>query len=68
MSDNASRVTPFTVIKSALSALIGIQSNENRVRDFESGKFWHFVIAGFIVTAGFITMVWLLVKYLLASA
>jgi len=68
MSDNASKVTPFTVIRSALSALIGVQSNENRERDFQSGKAWHFIIAGFVVTAGFITMVWLMVKYLLASS
>ncbi len=67
MSDHSSKVTPFSIIKSALSALIGIQSNENRLRDFESGKFWHFFIAGAVVTVGFMLMVWLAVKYLLAS-
>ena len=47
--------------------MIGVQSNENRERDFKSGKFWHFFIAGFIVLAGFMLFVWLGVKLLLAS-
>jgi len=67
MSENDSGVTPFSIIKSALSAMIGVQSNENRERDFKSGKFWHFFIAGFIVLAGFMLFVWLGVKLLLAS-
>ncbi len=67
MSDNNSGVTPFSIIKSALSAMIGVQSNENRERDFKSGKFWHFFAAGFIVLVGFMLAVWLAVKLLLGS-
>lgn len=67
MSEESSKVTAFSIIKSALSAMIGIQSNANRERDFKSGKFWHFFIAGFIVTAIFMMTVWLTVKYVLAS-
>lgn len=67
MTDNNSGVTPFSIIKSALSAMIGVQSNENRERDFNSGKFWHFFIAGFIVLIGFMLVVWLAVKLLLGS-
>jgi hypothetical protein len=67
MSENDSGVTPLSIIKSALSAMIGVQSNENRERDFKSGKFWHFFIAGFIVLAGFMLFVWLGVKLLLGS-
>lgn len=67
MSDKNSGVTPFTIIKSALSAMIGVQSNENRERDFKSGKFWHFFFSGFIVLIAFMLMVWLAVKVLLAS-
>ena len=47
--------------------MIGVQSNENRERDFKSGKFWHFFIAGFIVLIGFMLIVWLLVKLMLSS-
>jgi hypothetical protein len=67
MSDNKSSVSPFSIIKSALSAMIGVQSNENRERDFNSGKFWHFFIAGFIVLVGFMLLVWLAVKLMLSS-
>jgi hypothetical protein len=47
--------------------MIGVQSNKNRERDFNSGKFWHFFIAGFIVLTGFVSVVWLAVKLLLSS-
>ncbi len=67
MSDNNPGVTPFSILKSALSAMIGVQSNENRERDFKSGKFWHFFFAGFIVLVGFMLVVWLAVKLLMAS-
>jgi len=66
-SKESTRVTPFSIIKSALSAMVGIQTTENRERDFKSGKFWHFFIAGFIVTASFIFVVWLAVKFLMGS-
>ena len=70
MSDSTekpSNVTPFSIIKSALSAMIGVQSNKNRERDFNSGKFWHFFIAGVLVLAGFILFVWIGVRLLLGS-
>ena len=67
MSDNKSGVTPFSILKSAFSAMIGVQSNENRERDFQSGKFWHFFIAGSIVLVCFMLVVWLAVKLLLGS-
>jgi hypothetical protein len=67
MSEIKSGVTPFSILKSALSAMIGVQSNENRERDFNSGKFWHFFLAGFIVLIGFMLVVWLAVKFLLAT-
>jgi hypothetical protein len=60
-------VTTFSIIKSAMAAMIGIQSDANRERDFESGKFWYFFIAGLFVTLTFIGCVWLAVKYVLNS-
>jgi len=58
----------FSIMKSALSALIGVQKDANRVRDFESGKFWHFFLAGFIVVALFMLTMWLWVQAMLKSA
>jgi len=37
------------------SAMIGIQSNKNRERDFSQGKFSHFVIAGVLAVVLFIS-------------
>ena len=42
------------VLKSVLSAFVGIQSKENRKLDFSQGKFSHYVIVGVIVTVLFI--------------
>ncbi|WP_448567917.1 DUF2970 domain-containing protein [Thalassotalea ganghwensis] len=41
-------------IKSVLAALLGVQSNQNRERDFTQGKFSHFVIIGLIVVILFV--------------
>ncbi len=41
-----SRLT--NTIKSVAAAFIGVQSNKNRERDFNEGKFSHFVIVGII--------------------
>ncbi|MEZ5476151.1 MAG: DUF2970 domain-containing protein [Thiolinea sp.] len=60
-------VTGFSVLKSALAGLIGVQSRKNLERDFQSGKFWHFFIAGAIVTVVFAACVWLAVNLVLSS-
>lgn len=58
-----SEVGPLTGLKSAFAGLLGVQSDVNRERDFHSGKFWHFFIAGFIVTGLFLLTVYLVVKF-----
>ena len=60
-------VTFFTILKSVFSSFIGVQNNANRKRDFESGKFWHFFVAGLIFVIMFLLSIWLLVKYLIAT-
>lgn len=42
------------IIGSALAAGFGVQSRENKVRDFERGKIGHFIAAGLIFTAVFV--------------
>ncbi len=68
MNKQLNDVGPLSVLKSALSGLIGVQSNANRERDFQSGKFWHFFIAGAIVTILFLGMVFIAVKLLMSGA
>jgi len=62
-----SSVNLFTILRSAFSGLIGIQKKENLERDFASGRFWHFFIAGAIVTVLFMLAVGFAVKTMLAS-
>ena len=65
MDKEPKEVTHWSVLMSALAGLLGIQSRKNHERDFASGKFWHFFIAGALVTLLFMGMVWLVVAWLL---
>lgn len=63
----SSSVNSLTILGSALAGLIGVQKRHNMERDFQSGKFWHFFIAGIVVTLLFMLAVWLGVQALLSS-
>jgi hypothetical protein len=52
----------WQTIKSVLSALIGVQSSENRERDFKKGNPVVFLIVGLIVTIVFLSTILSLVK------
>ena len=56
------------IIISILSSFIGIQSNENRLRDFESNKATYFIIFGIIMTFLFITCLYLFVNFILLNS
>ena len=66
--DKPAGVTLVTLIQSVCAAFFGVQSEANRKRDFESGKFWHFVIAGVVFVVIFVVLVWGAVRVLLATA
>lgn len=48
----------IAIIQSVLAAAFGVQSQKNRERDFNGGKFSHFVVAGIIFTLIFIFVVY----------
>lgn len=56
------------IIISILSSFIGIQSNENRLRDFESNKATYFIILGIIMTFLLITFLYLFVNFILLDS
>ena len=66
-NDKKSEVSAWSILLSAFAGLIGIQSDKNRERDFKSGKFWYFFLAGIVVTLLFILGVWLMVKLILST-
>lgn len=51
---NNTSVSFFQVFKSVLAAMFGVQSEENRKRDFTQGKLWHYILGGLIFAAIFI--------------
>jgi len=53
------------VIKSVLAAAIGVQSTENRERDFEGGSLSSYIIVGAIVVLLFILTLVTLVSFIL---
>ncbi|HSP32400.1 MAG TPA: DUF2970 domain-containing protein [Halomonas sp.] len=44
----------WSVVKSVLAALLGVQSNQRRQEDFSSGKPAAFIITGIVVTLLFV--------------
>ena len=49
-------------IRSVMASFIGVQSNANRERDFEHGRFSVFVVAGLLMTLIFLLSVYGLVQ------
>jgi len=56
MSDKEEQTSPgiFSVILSVLAAMVGIQSDKNRKRDFEKGRMSHYIFVGIVMVAIFV--------------
>ena len=52
-----SKPTITQVFKSVLAAVIGVQSEANRKKDFEQGSFSTYIIAGLIFTVFFVAAI-----------
>ncbi len=50
-------LTLLQLMHSALMAAIGVQSSENRKRDFARGKPWQFILMGILFTTAFVLLV-----------
>jgi hypothetical protein len=62
------RLSLGQIVRSVLAAALGVQSSENRERDFRQGRALTFIIAGIVSTAIFIGLVLAVVKLVLAGA
>ena len=51
----------WQTVKSVLSAMFGVQSKENRIRDFESGNPKLFIFIGLIITVMFMLTLFLFI-------
>ena len=56
-SDQQKKITPFSFMASLFAAGFGVQTKANRERDFEHGKFHHFIIGGIIFAVIFVLLV-----------
>jgi len=54
-------MTVWQTVKSVLSAMFGVQSKENRIRDFESGNPKLFIFIGLIATVMFMLTLFLFI-------
>jgi hypothetical protein len=61
-SDNRKKISAFSFMGSIIAAWFGVQTKANRERDFEQGKFHHFVIGGIIFAVLFVFFVVGIVK------
>ena len=67
-SNPSSRPSIWTMILSVLAAMIGIQKNKNRERDFSKGNPWLFMIIGLILTGAFVLLLISIVQTVLINA
>ncbi|RCX31322.1 DUF2970 domain-containing protein [Thioalbus denitrificans] len=59
---------PWQVLSSAVAALLGVQSQRNRERDFRHGRPLPFVVAGLVLTLLFVLAVFGVVQLVLHLA
>ena len=61
-------VSFLSTMSSVAAASFGVQTNKNRERDFEQGKFHHFVIGGIVFAVLFILLIIGIVKVVMHFA
>lgn len=64
----ARELGPLDIMKSVGAAMIGVQSDDNRERDFEHGKASHFIVAGIIFVIIFLLTIATVVSIVIESA
>ena len=65
-SDKKQKTNLLSVVKSILAASIGVQSDNNRTRDFEQGNPLTFIIGGVVFTLLFIATITTVVGFVLS--
>lgn len=65
MNEPKQKIPIFAIIKSVLAAMFGVQSGDNRERDFTKGNPVVFIVVGIVLTALFVLVLWLVVQMVL---
>lgn len=66
--NNTKKVSPLALMGSIVASAFGVQTNKNRERDFQQGKFHHFVIGGIIFAIVFVLILVGVVKLVMSAA
>ena len=61
-------ITPLSFLGSLFAGWFGVQSEANRQRDFEHGKFSHFIIGGIIFAILLVLFVVIIVQIVMKTA
>jgi hypothetical protein len=61
-------ITPLSFLGSLFAGWFGVQSEANRQRDFEHGKFSHFIIGGIIFAILLVIFVVVIVQIVMKTA
>lgn len=67
MASKHQNLSFMPVLASVMASFIGVQSTENRQRDFEHGNAWHFIWVGVLMTSVFFLSIIGLVNFVLAT-
>ena len=63
--DNDKPLSFFQMVGSILASFFGVQSSENRERDFKRGKAKQFIAVGILMTVVWYAVIYLIVKVVL---
>lgn len=55
--------TWWNIIVSGLAALIGVQSEKARIRDFSQNKVWPYILVGIVLTTLFILAIVIIARF-----
>jgi uncharacterized membrane protein YidH (DUF202 family) len=61
-------LTVWQILWSTLAAMLGVQKNQRRVRDFSQGRPYQFIIAGLIAATAFVLLLVVVVQIVLRLA
>jgi len=62
------KLSPLSLMGSMFASAFGVQSKKNRERDFQQGKFHHFIIGGIIFAVLFVLLIVGVVKIVMSAA
>ncbi|RXJ73449.1 hypothetical protein CS022_09370 [Veronia nyctiphanis] len=61
---SSEKTTWWDIVKSVFAALLGVQSDENRQRDFSQTSMWPYIITGIVAVVLFVLVLIVIVSFI----